>query len=181
MSRWEPGSRARLQAAALDLFLERGYAVTTTAAIAARAGVTDRTFYRHLKDKSEVLFGGEGRLEQLLVDAVTASAGSTANVLREAMGALAADFQPRRTALVKRAAVIESVPDLAERELWKMRTLSRTLTRMMTERAGDDLATHAHVEVALALFGSAFRSWVHEDDPPPLDELIEHAYAAVGL
>ncbi|MFE3502288.1 TetR family transcriptional regulator [Kitasatospora sp. NPDC059160] len=74
MSRWEPGSRTRLQGAALDLFSERGCAATTTAAIAERAGVTDRTFYRYFTDKSEVLFGDEGRIEGLPAEAVTASA-----------------------------------------------------------------------------------------------------------
>ena len=181
MSRWKPGSRARLQAAALDLFLEHGYPATTTAAIAERAGVTDRTFYRHFKDKSEVLFGDEGRLEQLLVEAVTAATGPATDALREALRALARDFQPRRTDLVRRATVVESVPDLAERELWKLRTWSQALTHVIIERDGDNLAAHAQVEVALALFRSAFRSWTHEDDPPSLDKLIQHAYTAVGL
>ncbi|MFD2414757.1 TetR/AcrR family transcriptional regulator [Amycolatopsis pigmentata] len=181
MSRWEPGSRARLQAAALDLFLAQGYAATTTAAIAERAGVTDRTFYRHFKDKSEVLFGDEGRLEQVLVEAVTATTGSTTDALRAALSALARDFQPRRADLVRRARVVESVPDLAERELWKLRTWSRALMRVLLERDGDKLATHAQVEVALALFRTAFQSWTRDDDPPALDDLIQQAYAAAGL
>ena len=87
MSRWKPGSRARLQAAALDLFLEHGY--LATAAIAGRAGVTDRTFYRHFKDNSEVLFGDESRLEQLLVESVTAARVPATDALREALPALA--------------------------------------------------------------------------------------------
>ena len=181
MSRWQSGSRTRLQAAALDLFLEHGYSATTTAAIAERAGVTDRTFYRHFKDKSEVLFGDEGRLEQLLADAVTASTGSTANALRGAVRALARDFQPRRADVVRRATVVESIPDLAERELLKLRSWSQTLTRLLVERDVDKLAAQAQVEVALALFRTAFRNWTHSDDPPSLDELIQHAYIAVGL
>src|ERR1044072_4475048 len=36
---------------------ERGYAQTTVADIAERAGVTARTFFRHFADKREVLFG----------------------------------------------------------------------------------------------------------------------------
>ncbi|MFB7288880.1 TetR/AcrR family transcriptional regulator [Actinacidiphila glaucinigra] len=180
MSRWQPGSRARLQTAALDLFLEGGYSATTTAAIAERAGVTDRTFYRHFKDKSEVLFGDEARLEQLLVGTFDASADSTANALRTSLRALAQDFQPRRADILRRAIVIESVPDLAERELLKLRSWSHALTRLAVTRDGDDLAARAQVEVAMALFRAAFRSWTHDDDPPSLDELIAHAYTAVG-
>ena len=58
MVRWEPDSPSRLQEAALTLFAERGYEETTVAAIAERAGVTERTFFRHYADKREVLFAG---------------------------------------------------------------------------------------------------------------------------
>ena len=44
MSRWEPNASGRLQDAAMTLFRERGYDDTTVADIAARAGLTERTF-----------------------------------------------------------------------------------------------------------------------------------------
>jgi len=53
MGRWEPDSRGRLQEAALALYSERGFDQTTAAEIAARAGVTERTFFRHFADKRE--------------------------------------------------------------------------------------------------------------------------------
>jgi AraC-like DNA-binding protein len=58
MARWEPGAQGRLQQAAMELFAERGYARTTVEDIAARAGLTERTFFRYFADKREVLFGG---------------------------------------------------------------------------------------------------------------------------
>ena len=42
----EVDARARQQAA-LELFRERGYDRTAAAEIASRAGVTERTFFRH--------------------------------------------------------------------------------------------------------------------------------------
>jgi AcrR family transcriptional regulator len=63
MGRWEPNSRGRLQEALLALFAERGFDQTTAAEIAARAGLTERTFFRHFTDKREALFGGAGLLE----------------------------------------------------------------------------------------------------------------------
>ena len=48
--------RGRLQQAALELYGDRGYDRTTAAEIAERAGVTERTFFRHFPDKREVLF-----------------------------------------------------------------------------------------------------------------------------
>ena len=69
-------ARARLREAALELYRERGYDETTAAQIAARAGVTERTYFRHFADKREVLFDGEAELRAILVDAIaTAPAG----------------------------------------------------------------------------------------------------------
>jgi len=56
MSRWNPNARGRLEQAAYELFLDRGYEQTTVADIARRAGLTERTFFRHYADKREVLF-----------------------------------------------------------------------------------------------------------------------------
>jgi AcrR family transcriptional regulator len=181
VSRWTPGSRARLQDAALDLFAERGYSATTTAAIAERAGVTDRTFYRHFKDKSEVLFGDEDRIARLLAGTVTASKSPVAVALREALRALAEDFEPRRAAMEKRAAVIEAIPDLAERELWKLLTLSQALAHAITARGEDQFTARAQAETALALFRTAFHEWTHQPDPPSLNALIDDAYAAASI
>lgn len=48
-------TRARLLAAALDLFARQGYDGTTVAQIAAAAGVTEMTFYRHFGSKDQLL------------------------------------------------------------------------------------------------------------------------------
>jgi AcrR family transcriptional regulator len=63
-------ARRRLQQAALELYLERGYDATTTAQIAERAGVTERTFFRHFADKREVFFDGEAVLRSALITAI---------------------------------------------------------------------------------------------------------------
>jgi AcrR family transcriptional regulator len=63
-------ARQRLQQAAIELFCERGYDQTTTAEIAARAGVTERTFFRHFPDKREVLFDGQTKLREALTRAI---------------------------------------------------------------------------------------------------------------
>ena len=65
--------RLRLQRAALELYAERGFDRTTAADIAALAGVTERTYFRHFPDKREVLFGGEAPLQAALAEAVLAA------------------------------------------------------------------------------------------------------------
>src|SRR5580700_6641671 len=78
MGRWQPDSRGRLQEAALALYSERGFDQTTAAEIAARAGLTERTFFRHFNDKREVLFGGSEILrERIVVGVAEAPAGHT--------------------------------------------------------------------------------------------------------
>src|SRR5579871_4725437 len=96
MSRWKPNARGRLEQAALELYVERGFEQTTVAEIASRAGLTERTFFRHFADKREVLFGGAGALQELVVrniagapesaapiDAVAAALDAAGGVLQE--------------------------------------------------------------------------------------------------
>ncbi len=59
-------TREALQRAALDLFATDGFDATSSASIAAKAGVTERTFYRHFPTKESVLFDDyEHRLDWL--------------------------------------------------------------------------------------------------------------------
>ena len=51
----------------MELYAERGFESTTVAEIAERAGLTERTFYRHYMDKREVLFYGSKALQEFLV------------------------------------------------------------------------------------------------------------------
>ena len=66
MARWEPNARERLEQAAMELYRERGFDETAVADIAARAGLTERTFFRHFADKREVLFGSSRALQERL-------------------------------------------------------------------------------------------------------------------
>src|ERR1700753_2421270 len=70
MGRWQPDARGRLEKAAMELYFERGFDETTVAEIAARAGLTERTFFRHFADKRETLFAGAALLQEVLVQAV---------------------------------------------------------------------------------------------------------------
>lgn len=52
-------TRTTLRDAALELFLAQGYDATTTDQVAAKAGVSTRTFFRYFDSKDEVLFSGQ--------------------------------------------------------------------------------------------------------------------------
>ena len=47
VGRWEPDARGRLAKAATALYAEQGFEQTTVAEIARKAGLTERTFFRH--------------------------------------------------------------------------------------------------------------------------------------
>src|SRR5580693_3281411 len=105
VGRWEPDSRGRLAEAAMALFGEEGFDNTTVAAIAERAGLTERTFFRHFADKREVLFGGAAMLQQFMVDAI-AAAPDTASPLEmvvTALDALESVFTDRQFSLQRQA------------------------------------------------------------------------------
>ena len=80
VTRWEPDGRGRLALAALDLFGEQGFDDTTVAEIAERAGLTERTFFRHFTDKRDVLFSGSEELRDLFVEAVSAAPASSSPI-----------------------------------------------------------------------------------------------------
>ena len=165
MGRWEPDSIGRLQLAALELFGERGFEHTTVAEIASRAGLTERTFFRYFTDKREVLFIGEGALEEVLVGAV-AEAPASASPIEVVAGALLAMcgvMQDRREAARKRHAIIAANAELRERELIKLASLASSLTTSLRARGVSAPIASLAGEAGIAVFRVAFERWVNED------------------
>ena len=97
MGRWEPDARGRLERAALELFVERGYEQATVTEIARRAGLAQRTFFRHFADKREVLFAGARTQQEYLVSAVARApeAATPIDAVDAALEAAAAELQER--------------------------------------------------------------------------------------
>ncbi|HET6875742.1 MAG TPA: TetR family transcriptional regulator, partial [Acidimicrobiales bacterium] len=126
MPRWQPDAVGRLQESALALFLERGYDNTTVADIAERAGLTKRTFFRYFADKREVLFWGSAALSELISSQVSAAPASLSPLEAAAAGfeAAAALLEERGSVALQRQRVIASSPELQERELIKLASLT---------------------------------------------------------
>lgn len=135
MGRWEPNARGRLAEAALELYSERGFEQTTVAEIAGRAGLTERTYFRHYADKREVLFGGT-ELQDLLVGAAAGAPESLTpiGVLAVGLDAVSEMFEGRRAYARKRQAVITANAELRERELIKLASLSAALAGTLRRR-----------------------------------------------
>jgi len=162
MGRWEPNARERLEQAALELFQERGYAQTTVQEIAARAGLTERTFFRYFADKREVLFWGAGTLQKLIVDAIADAPEGTPPLDAVAAGleAAATMLQPRREHARARHALILADADLRERELHKLASLASAMADALRGRGVADLAAVLTAEAGIAVFKVAFERWI---------------------
>src|SRR5438094_3007514 len=118
MARWDPDARGRLVKAAMELFQERGYGRTTVEGIAARAGLTERTFFRYFTDKREVLFWGASAVQKFIVDTIAAAPKATAplDAMAAALEAAAALLQQRQEYARARQILIVANAALQERE-----------------------------------------------------------------
>ena len=162
MTRWQPNARDRLAAAALELYAERGFEGTTVAEIAARAGLTERTFFRHFADKREVLFAGSELLEMAMVRAVADAApdASPMAAVGAALDAAAAMLQAREAHGRRRFAVISATPELHERELIKMTRLAGSLATALRARGVPEPAATLAAEAGMAVFRVAYERWI---------------------
>jgi AcrR family transcriptional regulator len=178
MGRWEPNARGRLGQAALELFQERGYARTTVEEIAARAGLTERTFFRYFADKREVLFGGTSALQKFIADTIAAAPKATAplDAVAAALEAAAALLQGRREYAKARQSLIAANTELQERELIKLRSLASAAADALRKRGVGELAASLTAEAGIAIFKVAFERWIDDSKPR---ELLHHIRASL--
>jgi AcrR family transcriptional regulator len=161
MSRWEPDARGRLERAAMELFIERGFDEATVTEIARRSGLTQRTFFRHFADKREVLFAGAGALQEFMVSAVASAPDSAAPIdaVAAALEAAAGLLQERREYSRQRMAVIAANPELQERELIKLARLASAIAGALRERGVPDPAASLAAEAGTTVFRIAVDRW----------------------
>lgn len=172
-------ARERLQRAALELFAEHGFDRTTTEQIAARAGVTERTFFRHFPDKREVLFASEGELRQLTVDSLAAvpAALEPLPALRAAFHGVVPLIELSRPLAELRAPIIAGAPALLEREHAKTADLIALITQGLERRGVSERSALLCARVGMAAFSTAIRRWrpgasdLHDEVDGTFDDL----------
>ncbi len=180
MGRWQPDSRGRLQEAALALYSERGFDQTTAAQIADRAGLTERTFFRHFADKREVLFGGSAVLQERIVagvagapapegpfDAVSRGLDEAASVLGEF----------RRDLSRQRQEVIAANPELRERELAKLADYAAAIAAALRERGVKEPQATLAAEAGMTVLRVAMQRWVSENEIRDLAAIMRDSVA----
>lgn len=167
MGRWEPDASGRLKLAAWELFKERGYARTTVEEIAARAGLTERTFFRYFADKREVLFWGMAALQKTIVDAIAEAPRSMAplDAVAAALEAGAGMLQPDREFAKARQALIAAHAELQERESIKFRSLASAMADALRRRGVSEATATLSAEAGITVFRVAFERWIDDTKP----------------
>jgi AcrR family transcriptional regulator len=178
MSRGEPNARGRLEEAAYELFLGRGYDQTTVADIAKRAGLTERTFFRHYADKREGLFGGAGALHDELLRALDEVSPELPPIeaVRIAVETISALMHGRRQLARERRRIIAAHPDLQERDLNKRSSLTGALEAGLRRRGVAESAASLAAEMGIAVFYSGFDRWLDDPAERELTEIVHERF-----
>lgn len=181
-------TRAAIQAEALRLFREQGYAATTVEQIASAAEVSESTFFRYFGTKEDVVL--HDRFDPLLIEAFHAQPAELGPIqaLRATMntvfgGLPVAELEQERV----RGELIFSVPELRARLLVQLTETLEMTAGMLAERVGrspDDfavrVATGAVMGIALAVaVAAAERPGV--DYLALMDEGLAHLEAGLPL
>lgn len=178
MSRWEPNAKGRLQQAALDLYQERGFDQTTVTEIAERAGLTERTFFRHFADKREVLFGEQETLLEICLSTIE-TAPDTATpiqIILTALEAMVPTLQERHDLIRQRQSVIAATPSLQERTLHKDATFTVAMADALKRRGIAAPAATLAANTGGLVFTTAYTRWAAESDGPDLSRLIQDSF-----
>lgn len=166
----------------MELYGERGFDGTTVEDIAARAGLTERTFFRYFADKREVLFGGASELQEFLVGRVLEAPASLSalEVIAAAYTAAADDiFEARREFSRARQAVIVANAELRERELVKLATLNAAMADALRRRGVSDPAASIAAESGGSAFRLGFERWVADIEGTHLSTYIRGSLDAL--
>jgi AcrR family transcriptional regulator len=186
MPRWEAGAEARLVRAAYELYLERGFEDVTVAEIAARAGLTKRTFFRYFADKREVLFSGAGAFQESVVAGVISAPEGVAPI-DAVVAALAVGGQGLTElgeAARHRQRLIDTSTDLREREMIKMAGLTAAISDALQQRRVPEAVSGLTAQAGVAVFQTAFERWAAGDEtlgfPSLIHEALDELRVAVG-
>ncbi|MEU6512294.1 helix-turn-helix domain-containing protein [Streptomyces sp. NPDC046942] len=162
MARWDPGTEQRLRKAAMELFQRYGYDNVTVTQIAEHAGITRRSYFRYFPDKREVLFANSDQLATAVGEAVLAADKDT-SPLAAVLGALTeagSHLAERAEHAAERHAVINSSPELQERERTKLAALSAAIQQALRQRGVAPHAAKATAQVTTIAFANGYEQWI---------------------
>lgn len=158
-------ARQRIIEAARELFQEHGFDGVSVGDIAERAEVGRTTFFRHFRDKQEVVFAREQELLDLVDAAGRAedvpppprSVTEGVEQLGPILVAVCAQATADAAGYARHFALIEQHPELRDRDAVKMQQFGDKLSELLVRRGSDEATAVLAGQIALACFQTAKR------------------------
>ncbi|HEV8279726.1 MAG TPA: TetR family transcriptional regulator [Streptosporangiaceae bacterium] len=176
-------TRRMIQAEALRLFADKGFAATTIEEIAAAADVAPRTFFRYFPAKEEVVFWAD--YQPTLAAFVAARPGDEPAVQALCHGivdGLAGFYDQDRERLLERIKLAFRTPALHPRLRQQQADWAAAMTALLAARLGarpDDLEVRAMAAAIAAALFVAIEEWQARDGQPDLRALFHRALGSV--
>ncbi|OLZ61535.1 TetR family transcriptional regulator [Amycolatopsis keratiniphila] len=186
-----PAGRRRLRralaAAAVDLFVAKGYEATTVDEIAAAAGVGRRTFFRYFDAKDDVLFANHDEIVAEMEETFAAADPDRdpVEVACSAVGLVLDSYAAELDVSLKRFTLTRTVPSLRDKEVATVDRYQRVLARYLRARfteQGDETAS-LRAAVAAAAIAAAnnhvLRRWLRSGGQDDIAASAAEAFALV--
>jgi AcrR family transcriptional regulator len=176
-------TRRMIQAEALRLFADKGFAATTIEDIAAAADMAPRTFFRYFPAKEEVVFWAD--YHPALASFVTARPGDEPAIQALCHGivdGLAGFYDQDRERLLERIKLAFRTPALHPRLRQQQADWAAGMTALLAARLGtppDDLQVRAIAAAIAAALFVAIEEWQARDGQADLRPLIDRALSSV--
>ena len=174
-------ARERLEKAALELFVERGFDSVTTAEIAAHAGVTERTFFRHFPDKREVVFDGERQLTEWVTEALASVPADVPlwPAMRRTVDLIVPPLEANRSNSDHLAAIVAATPALRERAASKEARLVAVISDLLVRRGASADEAALVARTAWGILAHAIGAW-RAAPGTPLQMHVDRGFALLS-
>ncbi len=158
-------TRARLQLVALELFERQGFEVTTIGQIAAAAGVTQMTFFRHFSSKEGVVV--DDPYDPVVGAAVSATPRTLAPLRRVTAGIRAGWAQlpePENELVRRRIRVAAASPALRAAAAAGNERTEALIVAALVDDGVDPIAAKVSAAATLAALTAALFAWATASD-----------------
>lgn len=185
-------TRRALQAAALDLVAERGYAQVTVEEIAEAVDVSPRTFFNYFSSKEAAVLGEDpDQVDELRTAILSRPAGeapfaTVRAVLGEHAAAIARDVHDAgdTAAWLRRMKAVHAEPQLRAAHVARMAAFERVVAEAVATRTGADLDADPYPSLLAATAMAAVRvtlgTWARTGGTGSIVEAIDRSFEVLA-
>jgi AcrR family transcriptional regulator len=166
---------ARIFQTAIALFERDGYEATTVATIAAAAGVSEMTFFRHFATKDALLL--DDPYDPVIAGAIAAQPTSLPPLARAIAGVRSAwaEVPVEGGELMRRRLRVAATPALRGAVARNTLETERVVAEQLVADGADPVEARIAAAALLAAMMSALLEWAARDDDRPMGAAIDQA------